>query len=72
MSWGSKRKRFSPRDKKGPQLGRETRYEWVKVKNILLPQVDDELDEKVVADIAESILLFDLLHPLVVRWHASP
>ena len=49
------------------QADRETLYEWIKVKNILLPKSDDKLDEKTVAGIAESTLLFDLLHPIAVR-----
>lgn len=42
-------------------------YKWINVKNILLPKSDDELDERIVAAIAESILLFGLLHPIAVR-----
>jgi hypothetical protein len=49
------------------QADRETLYEWIKVKNILLPKSGDKLDGKTVAGIAESILLFDLLHPIAVR-----
>jgi hypothetical protein len=49
------------------QSGRETQYEWIRVKKILLPKSEDRLDEKTVAGIAESILVFDLLHPIAVR-----
>jgi ParB-like chromosome segregation protein Spo0J len=49
------------------QPGCETQYEWISVEKILLPKSDDKLDEKTVAGIAESIHLFDLLHPIAVR-----
>ena len=49
------------------QSGRETQYEWISVEKIFLPKSDDELDEKIVADIAESIHVFDQLHPIAVR-----
>jgi hypothetical protein len=50
-----------PRD-----LDEKTRYELIDVGNILL-QSDEELDEKVVTDIAESILVSDLFHPIAVH-----
>jgi ParB-like chromosome segregation protein Spo0J len=47
--------------------GTDARYEWINVKRILLHKSEDQLDQKTVAGIAESILLFDLLHPIAVR-----
>ena len=44
-----------------------TKYELVSLKKILLPKSDDEIDARVVAGIAESILVHDLLHPIAVR-----
>jgi ParB-like nuclease domain len=44
-----------------------TQYHWIRVDKILILKRDDKLDEKTVAAIAESILLFDLLHPIAVR-----
>ena len=67
MRWGPRRKRSSQRADQARQRGRETDYEWISVEKILIPKSDDELDEKTVADIAESILVFDLLHPIAVR-----
>jgi ParB-like chromosome segregation protein Spo0J len=67
MRWGPRRKRPSQRTDQAHRLGRETQYEWVSVKKILLPKSDDELDARTVAEIAESILLFGLLHPIAVR-----
>jgi ParB/RepB/Spo0J family partition protein len=49
------------------QPGREDRYEWIRIEKILLPKSDETLDEKTVAVIAESILVFDLLQPIGVR-----
>lgn len=45
----------------------DARYKWLSVEKILLPQNEDQLDKKTVAGIAESILMFDLLHPIAVR-----
>jgi hypothetical protein len=56
-----------PETTKFGATSRETRYEWISVKKILLPKSDDKLDEKTVAGIAESIHLFDILHPIAVR-----
>src|SRR5258706_6496317 len=67
MRWGQRRKRSSQRADQAHRLGRETQYEWIGVKKILLPKSDDKLDQKTVAGIAESIQLFDLLHPIAVR-----
>jgi ParB-like chromosome segregation protein Spo0J len=49
-----------------PDLDKKTRYEFVAVGSILL-QSDEELDERVVTDIAESVLVSDLFHPIAVR-----
>lgn len=46
---------------------REFGHEWINVKSILLPKSVEELDEETVTAIAESIHLFGLLHPIVVR-----
>lgn len=43
------------------------RYKWLRVKDILLPKSQEEVDEKTVAAIAESIPVFGLLHPIAVR-----
>jgi hypothetical protein len=67
MRWGPRRKRSSQLTDQSRQLGRETQYQWISVEKILLPKGDDKLDEKTVAGIAESIHLFDLLHPIAVR-----
>lgn len=46
---------------------REFSHEWINVKSILLPKSDEGLDEETVTAIAESIHVFGLLHPIVVR-----
>jgi ParB-like nuclease domain len=48
-------------------LHREGRYQLISTASILIPKELDKLDENVVADIAESILLYDLLHPIAIR-----
>lgn len=50
-----------------PDLHREGRYRLISTASILIPKELDKLDENVVADIAESVLLYDLLHPIAVR-----
>jgi ParB-like chromosome segregation protein Spo0J len=67
MRWGPRRKRSSQRADQACQLGRETQYNWIRVKKILLPKSDAQLDEKTVAGIAESIQVFGQLHPIAVR-----
>lgn len=49
------------------ESGPEIHYELINVKKILIRKSDETLDENLVASIAESILLFDLLHPIAVR-----
>jgi ParB-like chromosome segregation protein Spo0J len=49
------------------QRGRGHRYQWIKIKKILLPKSDEKLDEGIVKGIAESIVVIDLLHPIPVR-----
>lgn len=48
-------------------LGYEAKYVWIKVKKILLPDRDEELDKETIAGIAESIEVLGLLHPIAVR-----
>ncbi|MET4481635.1 ParB N-terminal domain-containing protein [Bradyrhizobium sp. F1.13.3] len=48
-------------------LHREGRYQLISTASILIPKELDKLDENVVADIGESILLYDLLHPIAIR-----
>lgn len=67
MRWGPKRKRFDQRVDQARQLGRETPYEWISVRKILLPKSDEKLDQGIVNGIAESIAVVDLLHPIAVR-----
>ena len=67
MRWGPRRERSGQRADEAHRLGRETQYELISVEKILLPKSDDELDEETIAGIAESILVFDLLHPIAVR-----
>jgi len=43
----------------------------IRTASILIPKELDKLDENVVADIAESILLYDLLHPIAIRRAAN-
>jgi ParB-like chromosome segregation protein Spo0J len=59
------------RAKEARQTGRKSRYKRICVKKILL-KGDEELDEKVVADIAESIEVSDLFHPIAVRRVREP
>jgi len=49
------------------QRGRGDRYQWIKIKKILLPKSDEKLDEEIVRGIAESIAVVDLPHPIAVR-----
>src|SRR5271163_2935654 len=49
------------------QRGRGDRYQWIKIKRILLPKGDEKLDQGIVKGIAESIVVLDLLHPIAVR-----
>jgi hypothetical protein len=67
MRWGRRNKRSNQLTDQSRQLGLETKYEWISIRKILLPKTDDELDENTVAGIAESIHMFDLLHPIAVR-----
>ena len=46
---------------------RTTNYDWVSVNKILVPKSDDELDDRVVSEIAESIKVCGLLQPIAVR-----
>lgn len=52
---------------KAVKPGREFNHERINVKRILIPKSDERLDEEIVTAIAESIHLFGLLHPIVVR-----
>jgi ParB-like chromosome segregation protein Spo0J len=79
MRWGSRSQSSIVRQRKDTKplraaqqsrqprdLDEKTRYELIDVGNVLLKS-DEELDEKVVTDIAESILVSDLFHPIAVR-----
>ena len=44
-----------------------TKYDWVPVNKILVAKSDDELDYRVVSEIAESIKVHGLLEPIAVR-----
>lgn len=52
---------------KAAKPSREFNHERINVKRILIPKSDERLDEEIVTAIAESIHLFGLLHPIVVR-----
>jgi ParB-like nuclease family protein len=68
------RSRFFPKRKKASQglaqISRargEIPYELIRTNRILIPKDVADLDEEIVANIAESIQLFGMLHPVAVR-----
>jgi ParB-like chromosome segregation protein Spo0J len=50
-----------------PEGVRASKYVWVRANKILVPKSDDELDDLVVSEIAESIKVCGLVHPIAVR-----
>jgi len=49
------------------QVGQGDRPKWINIKRILLPKSDESLTRRLSGALPRSIVVVDLLHPIVVR-----